>query len=443
MSENYMSQILYYNPKMEQISRQDLEQLQIERMQSTLNRVYRNVVFYQTAFDFNHVNLEKLKDIKALCELPFTTREDLRKSYPYDMFAVPLRDIVRVHSTSGMSGRPVVVGYTRSDLRNWTECAARLFVAAGITEHDVVQIALDYSLFAEGFGFHQGAEQIGASVIPASLTTSVEKQIILMKDFKTTVLVSTPSHAANIAASMEELQVHPEGLHLRFGLFCGERRSESLRQQLERRLRILTMDTYGMTEIMGPGIAGECSFRQGLHINEDHFIVEVINPTTLEPVSAGQVGELVLTTITKEGFPLIRYRTGDMTSVNPEPCPCGRTFVRMSGIMRRSDDLILFGGVGFYPSQIEEILLAVEGISPNYQIILDQDGGVDTLEIRVEVSDKLLCFDEVRVLETLRSQLSRCIKTALDLEAKVVFVEPRSLRHLDDGKGRVVDRRNG
>ncbi len=438
-----MSQTVYYDAKMETISRQDLEQLQIERMQSTLNRVYRNVAFYQSAFDSNRVNLERFKNLESLPQLPFTTRQDLQRSYPYDMFAVPLRDIVRIHSTAGMTGRPIVVGYTPSDLRHWTECAARLFIAAGITEHDVVQIALDYSLFAEGFGFHQGAEQIGASVIPSSLTTSMEKQIILIKDFKTTILISTPSHAANIAAAVEELQVHPEALHLRVGLFCGERCSESLRRRLERRLHILSIDTYGITEMMGPGIAGECSFRQGLHINEDHFIAEIIDPKTLAPVKAGQAGELVLTTITKEGFPLIRYRTGDMTSLNPEPCPCGRTFLRMAPVMRRSDDLILFRGIGFYPSQIEEILLAVEGTSPHYQIILNQDGGMDTLEVKVEVSDKIPCLDEVRVLETLRSQLSERIKTTLDLDAKVVFVEPRSLRHLQSVAERVLDRRNG
>lgn len=426
---------------METISRDDLTQLQIERMQSTLNRVYRNVTFYQTAFDSNRVNLERLKDLNALRELPFTTREDLRKSYPYDLFAVPLRDIVRIHSTSGTADRPIVIGYTRSDLRNWTECAARVLTAAGITEHDVVQIALDYNLFAEGFGFHQGAEQIGASVIPASLTTSVEKQIALMKDFKTSVLISTPSHTANIAAGIENLQVHPEGLHLRLGLFCGDRWTESVRQQIEQRLRTLFIDTYGLTEVMSPGIAGECSYRQGLHINEDHFIAEIIDPKTLTPVEAGQEGELVLTTITKEGFPLIRYRTGDMTSLNPQPCPCGRTLARMARVTARSDDLILFNGIGFYPSQIEKILLAVEGTSPHYQIILDRKEGADTLAIKVEVSDSIPRLDEVRVLETLRSQISSRIKTSLDLEAKIVFVEPRSLHRTPDGSRRVIDRR--
>jgi len=438
-----MDQTTPYNPKCETIPRDELEQLQIERLQSTLNRVYRNVAFYHTAFDAHGVNLEKLKDVRALRELPFTTREDLRQSYPYDMFAVPLRDIVRIHSTAGTTGRPIVVGYTRNDLKNWTECAARCLAAAGITEHDVVQIALDYHLFGGGFGFHQGAEQIGASVIPASLTTSVEKQIMIMKDFKTTALISTPSYAVNIATGLEELQVHPERLQLRLGLFGGERWSEGLRQQLEERLHVISTDTYGLTEVMGPGVAGECHRRGGLHINEDHFIVEVIDPKTLEAAGVGAEGELVLTTITKEGFPLVRYRTGDITSVNPDPCSCGRTFVRMARVTGRTDDLILFHGVGFFPSQIEEVLTEVEGTSPHYQIILDRKAGVDTLEIKVEVSEKIPSLDEAKTLQTLRVQLCQRIKTALDVEAEVTFVEPKSLRQGAGGKGRVVDRRPG
>jgi phenylacetate-CoA ligase len=422
--------------------REDIEQLQIERLQSTLNRVYRNVAFYQRAFDAHRVNLEKIRDARALRELPFTTREDLRVSYPYDMFAVPLKDIVRIHSTSGTTGKPIVVGFTRDDLRSWTECTSRLLVAAGLTEHEVVQIALDYNLFTSGFGFHQGAEQIGASVIPASLTASVEKQIMIMRDFKTTVLITTPSHAVNIAASIEGLQVPVDSLRLQLGIFAGERLSDQLRRQFEERLGIVSADTYGLAEIMGPGVAGECNQHEGLHINEDHFIVEVINPRTLEPVGVGPEGELVLTTITKEGFPLIRYRTGDITSLNPEPCACGRTFVRMAGIMGRTDDLIRLRGIEFFPSQIEQILREVDGISPHYQIILSREAGVDTLEIKVEVSDKIPFLDTVKSLENLCSQLSKQIKNVLDVEAKVTLVEPNTLRQLGS-KARVIDKRPG
>jgi len=438
-----MNQVLPYDPKCEMMVREELEQLQIERLQATLNRVYRSVAFYRTAFDAHKVNLEKLKNVRALRDLPFTTKEDLQKSYPYDMFAVPLRDIVRIHTTSGTTGTPIVVGYTQNDLRSWRQCAARLLAGAGVTEHDVVQIALHYSLVADGFGFHQGAERIGASVIPASLATSVAKQIVIMRDFKTTVLISTPSHALTIAASLDEVQVHVERLHLRLGLFGGERWSDPHRRQLEQQLRLVSTDTYGPTEVMGPGVAGECHLHQGLHLNEDHFIVEVIDPKTSEPVPPGEEGELVLTTITKEGFPLVRYRTGDITRIDPAPCPCGRTFVRMARVMGRTDDLILVQGVGFFPSQIEEILTAIDGVSPYFQIILDQDRGIETIEIRVEISDKIPFLDEVKTIETLRLQAAKRIKAILDIEPKVTLVEPKSLQTLPEGTPHVIDKRPG
>jgi phenylacetate-CoA ligase len=436
-----MTQVLPYNPKCEMIAREELEQLQIERLQATLNRVYRSVAFYRAAFDAHKVNLERIKDVRALRDLPFTTKEDLQKSYPYDMFAVPLRDIVRIHTTSGTTGKPIVVGYTQNDLRSWRECAARLLTAAGVTEHDVVQVALHYSLFADGFGFHQGAERLGASVIPASLATSVAKQIIVMRDFKTTVLISTPSHALTIAASLDEVQVHRERLHLRLGLFGGEHWSEALRRQVEQQLQIVSTDTYGPTEVMGPGVAGECHRHEGLHLNEDHFLVEVIDPTTLEPAAPGEEGELVLTTITKEGFPLIRYRTGDVTRLDPAPCPCGRTFIRMARVMGRTDDLILVQGVGFFPSQIEEILARIDGVSPYFQILLDQDRGVETVEVKVEISDKIPFLDEVKTIETLRQQAAKRLKATLDIDPKVTLVEPKSLQTLPEGTPRVVDKR--
>ncbi len=436
-----MNHALPYNPKCEMMAREELEQIQIERLQATLNRVYRSVAFYRTAFDAHKVNLERLKELRALRDLPFTTKEDLQKSYPYDMFAVPLRDIIRIHTTSGTTGKPIVVGYTQNDLRSWRECAARLLAAAGVTEHDVVQIALHYSLLADGFGFHQGAERVGASVIPASLATSVAKQIVVMRDFKTTVLISTPSHALTIAASLDEVQVHLERLHLRLGLFGGERWSDAVRRQVEQQLRITSTDTYGPTEVLGPGVAGECHLHQGLHINEDHFIVEVIDPQSTEPVAAGEEGELVLTTITKEGFPLVRYRTGDITRLYAEPCPCGRTFVRMARVMGRTDDLILVQGVGFFPSQIEEILTGIDGVSPYFQIILDQDRGVETIEVRVEISDKIPFLDEVKTIETLRLQAAKRIKAVLDIDPKVTLVEPKSLQTLPEGTPRVVDKR--
>jgi phenylacetate-CoA ligase len=436
-----MSQNPLYNPKYETLSRDEIEQFQIERLQSTLNRVYRNVAFYRTAFDTHGVNLEQITDLRALQRLPFTTREDLWKSYPYDMFAVPLRDIVRIHSTSGIAGKPIVVGYTRNDLKNWTECAARLLTAAGVNEHDVVQIALDYHLFSGGFGFHQGAEQIGASVIPASSSANIAKQIIIMRDFKTSTLITTPSHAANIIVGLEELQVHPERLRLRLALLSGEQCTDSLRRRIEDRLHLLSIDTYGPTEIMGPGVAGECHLRNGLHVNEDHFIVEVIDPKTLEPVAPGEKGEIVFTTLGKEGFPLIRYRTGDISSLDLEPCGCGRTFLRMARIRQRTDDMIFFQGVGFFPALIEEILSRIEGASSHFQIILDQQNGVDTLEIQVEVSNAIPSLDEIKTLESLRNYIAQCIKTEIEVDAKVMFVVPKALRSPNEPRQRVIDRR--
>jgi phenylacetate-CoA ligase len=432
-----MDPTVLYSPAVESLSREELEQLQIERLQSTLNRVYRNVAFYRAAFDANRVNLETIREVRALADLPFTTKDDLHRSYPYDMFALPLRDIVRIHSSLA-AGKPVVVGYTRNDLRNWTECTARLLVAAGITEHDVVQIALDYSLSSGGLGFHQGAEQIGASVIPAAQPASVEKQIAIMRDFKTTALIASPSHALGLAAALAEVHVHPEQLHLRLGIFGSERWSEQTRASLESQLHLVAMDTYGLADILGPGVAGECPQRCGLHVNEDHFIVEVIDPRTLQPLAAGQEGELVFTTITKEGFPLVRYRTGDIASVDFSPCACGRTTARLSRIARRCDDLIQFGGVGFFPGQIEQILTEIGRTSPHFQILLDRAGGVDTLEIKVEVSDLTPSLDEPRLLGALRTQIAERIKAALDVEAKVNFAEPKSLRAAAE---KVVDKR--
>jgi phenylacetate-CoA ligase len=430
-----------HGSKSETLDRDELAQLQIERLQSTLNRAYRNVAFYRAAFDEHHVDIESVKDLASIRQLPFTTREDLRKAYPYGMFAVPLRDIVRIHATTGTTGEPIVVGYTRNDLRHWSQCAARLLSAAGITEQDVVQIALEFGLGSAASGFQQGAEQIGASVIPASAASSLRKQITIMRDFKTTVLACTPGHATSLAIARDQLQVHPERLHVRLGLLTGERFSAQRRSQIEQQLRISTIDMYGLTEVMAPGIAGECHLRNGLHINEDHLIAEVIDPTTLSPLPPGERGELVLTTITKEGFPLIRYRTGDLTSLDVSPCGCGRALARMERIAGRTDDMICFRGISFFPAQIERALAAVEGASPHYRIILDREEGLDTLEVRVEVSEAAPLLDEVRALESLRLQLARQIKAELDVEAKISFAQPRSLSQPSEGPNRIIDNR--
>jgi phenylacetate-CoA ligase len=433
---------MLYNKDFETLARRDLDQLQIERLQSTLNRVYRNVAFYKQLFDRQKINIEKIKSIRDLRFLPFTTKEDLRRSYPYDMFAVPLRDIVRIHATSGTTGKAVIVGYTRNDLNMWTECTARVLSAAGITAHDVVQIAYNYSLFTGGFGFHQGAELIGASVIPSSFSKMPERQLTIMKDFKTTALVCSPGYALQLAYALEESGVHPESLFLKTGLLGAEPWSGKLRLLLEEKLHFVAYDNYGLTEIVGPGVAGECAQRKGLHINEDHFIVEIIDPKTLEPVDPSQEGELVFTTVTKEGFPLIRYRTGDLSRLIPEPCACGRTLVRMQRVTDRTDDCIFYREMKLFPSQIEEILHAIEGTAPHYQIVLEREDGEDIIEVRVEISRKLPSIDELKTLETLRRTISKKLEEQLGLQAKVSLVEPKSLLQEGEGKSkRVIDKR--
>lgn len=430
-----------FNREYESIDREDLTQLQVERLQLTLNRVYRNVAFYKNLFEGKNINIEDIKSLEDLTKLPFTSKEDLRKSYPYDMFAVPLRDIVRIHSTSGTTGKPIVVGYTKSDIGIWSSLVARVLTAAEVTDHDFIQIAFNYHLFTGGFGFHYAAEKVGASVIPAS-NVDISKQIAIMKDFKTSTLVSTPGFALHIAAVLEDMGIHPESLNLRVGVFGAEPWSQNLRSEIERTLRISAYDNYGITEVLGPGVAYECTEKKGLHVNEDHFIVEVIDRDTLEPVGPGEKGELVFTTITKQGFPLIRYRTGDISALIPEPCPCGRTLMRIEKVTGRTDDMIIVEGNNVFPSQIEEVLLQIEGIEPHYEIILDRDAGVDTMEIRVEVSDMLSLVDEIKNLELFRNKIREHLQAVLDIRPVVTLVEPKTLTRSEGGKlSRVTDRR--
>jgi phenylacetate-CoA ligase len=433
--------MMMYTREYESMDREDLTQLQIERLQLTLNRVYRNVAFYNDLFDRGCVNIEGIKSLDDLKLLPFTTQEDLRKSYPYDMFAVPLKDIVRIHSTSGTTGKPIVVGYTKTDIALWSSLVARVLVAAGVTEHDFIQIAFNYHLFTGGFGFHYAAEKIGASVIPSS-NSEIRKQITIMRDFKTSVLVSTPGFALHIAALLQEEDIHPETLNLKIGSFGAEPWSESLRGEIERTLHIDAYDNYGITEVIGPGVAYECAEKNGLHVNEDHFLVEVIDPETLEPLPLGEKGELVFTTLTKLGFPLVRYRTGDISRIIPEECPCGRTLVRMEKVTGRTDDMIILEGTNVFPSQIEAALVEIEGIEPHYEIILARESGVDTMELKVEVSDTLSLVDDIRSLEKFRNRIQSHLHAALDIRPTVTLVEPKTIERSSGGKmSRVTDRR--
>jgi phenylacetate-CoA ligase len=432
---------MIWNDKFETMGREDLAQVQIERLQSTLNRARRNVAFYRQAFECAGVKVEDVRALPDLAHVPFTTKADLRAAYPYDMFAVPLRDIVRIQCTSGTTGQPVVVGYTPNDVRTWSECMARVLAAGEVTEHDVVQVSFTYGLFSGGLGFHYGAERIGASVVPAS-TGSLERQLMIMRDFKTSALACTPGYALALAGALAESGIAPGGLSLRVGFFGAEPWSEALREQLESRLGITAMDNYGLTEVLGPGVSFECPARRGLHVNEDHFIAEVIDPATLTVKRPGEEGELVLTTITKEGFPLVRYRTGDLTTLDPSPCSCGRTLARMARIRGRIDDMINLGDVKAFPSQVEEVLAATEGVEPHYEIVVDRVDGMDTLEVRVEIAEDMPEVDEVRAIERLKERIARRLAASLGIPVKVSLAEPKSLARAGEGKlRRVVDRR--
>jgi phenylacetate-CoA ligase len=431
---------MIYNSEYETMAREDLKQLQIERLQAVLYRVYRNVTFYREAFDRLDLDIDDVKDLKDLSRLPFTTKEDLKKAYPYNMFAVPLRDIVRLHTTSGTTGKPLVVGYTRNDLRSWASLVARVLSAVDIGPDDFIQIAFPYTLTTGGLGFHYGAERIGASVIPAS-SSDIRRQAVIMRDYKSTALVSTPGYALHLASILKDMDLHPEELSLKTGLFGSEPWSDRLREQIETELHITAYDNYGLTEIMGPGVAFESIERDGLFISEDHFIPEIIDPETRAPLPFGERGELVLTTITKEGFPLIRFRTGDITSLTDEPGASGRSFCRMKRVSGRTDDMIIVEGVNCFPSQIEEILVDVEGVEPHYLLILDREDGIDKLEVQVEMGEKVFS-DEAKVLEKLRNRLEEAIRTGIGIEAKVTLKEPKEIERSEGGKLKhLIDKR--
>jgi phenylacetate-CoA ligase len=429
-----------WNKRCETMSRSDMEQLQLERLQTTVNRAYRNVRFYHRLFSQAGIEPEDVQSLKDIERLPFTTKEDLRDAYPYEMFSVPLREIVRIHSSSGTTGRATVVGYTRNDLRTWSELVARVISAAGVTKHDVVQITFGYGLFTGGFGLHYGAERVGASVIPVS-AGNTERQIQIMQDFKSTVLVGTPSYALHIAEAMDDMGVDSKTLSLRVGLFGGEPSSEHMRREIEERLNILATDNYGLSEVMGPGVSGECEHKNGLHISDDHFFVELIDPSSLKHVPYGEQGELVVTTLTKEGMPLLRYRTGDLTALNPESCKCGRTSTRMSKVRGRTDDMLIIRGVNIFPADIEAILFETEGVEPHYQIILDRKAALDELTILVEVS-KDIVSDKMSRLVELENKIKARMHAVTGLTPKLKMVEPKTLERSSGKAIRVIDNRD-
>ncbi|MGW8208125.1 MAG: phenylacetate--CoA ligase family protein, partial [Syntrophobacteria bacterium] len=420
------------------MSRDELAQLQLERLQATLNRVYKNVAFYRKKFDEIDFEPEDLVELNDLGKLPFTCSRDLSDAYPYDLFAVPLREVVRVHSSSGAT-KPVVVGYTRQDLKHWSELVARVLTAGGVTADDVVQVTLNYGLLTGGLGLHYGAELIGASVLPTSVGRT-ERQVKIMQDYRTTALVATPSYALVIADRMERMGVDAKTLTLKFAMLAGEPWSEEMRQEIEARLYVKATDNYGLSEIMGPGVAGECLYQAGMHLNEDHFIFEVVDPKTGENLQPGEVGELIITTVTKEAFPLIRFRTGDLCSMQSEACQCGRSLARMSRVLGRTDQVIIVKGINIIPSRVGDLLEEVLGSKPPYQLVVDREGHLDSLTVQVEVSEDLF-FDKMREQRSLIESMGEKVAGGIGVTPKIILVEPGSIKREKETAFKVVDYR--
>ncbi|WPX07658.1 phenylacetate--CoA ligase family protein [Anaerocellum danielii] len=429
----------YWDEHIECMDRSTLQEIQLKRLVETVKRVYTSVPYYRKKMQELCIIPEDIKTLDDLKKLPFTTKQDLRDNYPYGLFAVPLSEIVRIHASSGTTGKPTVVGYTKHDIGVWSEVMARTLVAAGADKHSFVQIAYGYGLFTGGLGVHYGAERIGASVIPIS-SGNTRRQIQLMVDFGTTVLACTPSYALYLAETMEEMGVDKSQLKLKSGVFGAEPWSENMRKEIESKLNIKAYDIYGLSEIIGPGVSFECEYQCGMHINEDHFLPEIINPETGEVLGEGEYGELVFTTITKEGLPLIRYRTRDITALHYDRCKCGRTLVRMEKVIGRTDDMIIIRGVNVFPSQIESVLLEMGEVEPHYQLIVDRVNNLDVLEVLVEVSERMFS-DEVKKLEQLEKKITKAIEETLGISVKVRLVEPKTIERSEGKAKRVIDKR--
>ena len=431
---------MIYDVEYETMPREALEAIQLRRLKATLERVRATVPFYRermAAAGIAPRDIQRLEDIR---HIPFTTKQDLRDNYPFGMFAVPMDTVVRIHASSGTTGQPTVVGYTARDVNTWATLMARALVAGGASANDIIHNAYGYGLFTGGLGVHYGAEKLGASVIPVS-GGNTKRQILIMRDFKPTVITSTPSYALHLAEVAEEMGVSFKELSFKFGIFGAEPWSENMRQEIERKMNISAVDIYGLSEVIGPGVAIEChEAKKGLHVFEDHFLPEIIDPATGEVLPPGQTGELVFTSLTKEAFPVIRYRTRDITSLNPEPCICGRTHVRMNRVSGRSDDMLIIRGVNVFPSQIESVLMETSQVAPHYQLVVDREENLDTLTVRVEVGEGLFS-DEVRQLQALERQIGKNIKETLGVSAKVKLVEPHTIQRSEGKAVRVIDNR--
>ena len=431
---------MIFNIDKETLPREDIEALQLRRLQDLCSRVYANVPFYRKRFDESGIKPGDIKSLADLKNLPFTEKQDLRNYYPFGLFAVPRDNIVRLHASSGTTGKAVVVGYTARDLHNWAELAGRSLSAAGVNQTDIVHVAYGYGLFTGALGLHYGLEKLGATVIPAS-SGNTAKQLMMFRDFGVTGLVATPSYALYLGEAMKEAGYPMEQYKLRIGLLGSETCTPEMRTQIENSMGIFVSDNYGMTELGGPGVSGECGLRCGLHFAEDHFLPEIIDPDTLEHKAPGEAGELVVTTLTREGMPVLRYRTKDITRLNYEPCACGRTHVRMEKCMGRTDDMLIIKGVNVFPTQIESVLVGMENVGPHYQLVVRRRNFMDNLEVKVELLNGDL-LENYRALEALQKSVHDRLKSVLGLETRVTLVEPKSLERFQGKAKRILDLRN-
>ncbi len=433
---------MLFDVDQETMPREELEALQLRRLQNQCERVYANVPHYRKAFDEHGIAPGDVKSLKDLARLPFTTKQDMRNNYPYGLFAMPIDTIVRLHASSGTTGKATVVGYTKRDLENWSRLMARSLSAAGITRRDFIHNAYGYGLFTGGLGAHYGAEYLGATVIPVS-GGGTKRQAQILRDFGATAITCTPSYALHLYEAALEQGIDIAKLPLARGVFGAEPWTDEMRADIEQKLGIIALNIYGLSEIMGPGIASECAeAKNGMHLFEDHFLPEIIDPNTGEQLPPGATGELVLTTLTKEGIPLIRYRTRDITSLNYTPCKCGRTHVRLNRITGRSDDMLIIRGVNVFPQHIESILIEAEGTTPHYQIIVDRVNNLDMLEVKVELPEEIFVSDEVRRVQGFEKKIQKTIKEFLGVTAKVTLAEPHSIRRSEGKAERVIDLRN-
>ena len=430
---------MIFDKKHEMMSVEEMRALQLERLRHIVRYAYDHVPFYKKKYDEAGFDPDSIRTLDDIRRIPFTVKSDLRDNYPYGLISTSKKNLMRIHASSGTSGKPTVVCYTKKDMKIWTECCARLAAAAGVRKSDIVQISFGYGLFTGALGMHQGCERLGAAIIPAS-AGNTERQVMLLKDLQATVLVCTPSYALYIGEMIEKLGYDIKDFKLRLGLFGSEASTEEMHREIARKLNIFTNDNYGLSEIIGPGVSGECSEKCGMHINEDHFYPEVLDPETFEPVPDGTYGELVLTTLTKEGMPVIRYRTKDITTLDHTPCKCGRTTVRMAKLRGRTDDMLIIRGVNVFPSQIEGVLMNMPEVGGQYEIVVTREGYMDKIEVKVEVADGALLVDYDNLIK-LREKIRHNLKTVLQLDAQVKLVEPLTLKRFEGKSKRVTDLR--